>query len=197
MAAVLCGLPSAVMAEECPVDAETLEIFAETGEVPVHFKVIGAEAMVSGTITNALPCKLARLIRDHPQVETLVFRHMPGSVAEADNLRAGRLLRAAGLNTRVKGDSDIASGAVTLFLAGVKREGAPGARLGVHTWYYTYGQAGSDYTPSAAEHRDYLDYYAMLGRSAAFYWFSLKAATPEEMHYLNSDELDHYGIFTE
>ncbi|MEO0999868.1 MAG: alpha/beta hydrolase [Pseudomonadota bacterium] len=184
-------------AQDCPVSPAILDEFAMTGDEPIRFKVIGREAMVWGTITDAFPCKLRRLLSQHPDLETLVLRKMPGSVAETRNLEAGRFLRASGLNTRLKNDSDIASGATTLFLAGVEREGAREARIGVHSWAYGDATTARDYRADSAVHDGYLSFFEALGRSPDFYWFTIKAAGADEMHYMRPAELKRFEFFTD
>ena len=121
------------------------------------------------------------------------MQEVPGSIDDEANLAAARLVRSYGLKTLVPTDGLIASGGVDFFLAGVERIVEPNAMLGVHSW------AGDDFTGAELsrdnpEHRLYLDYYAEMGIPAEFYWFTLKAAPAEDIHFMTPEEIAQYKI---
>lgn len=96
--------------------------------------VEGNEALLSGTLGSMTYEQVKNLIANHPEVKTITFTEVEGSVNDEANMHTGQIIREAGLNTRLLPDSEIASGGVDLFCAGVKRLIADGAKLGVHSW---------------------------------------------------------------
>jgi hypothetical protein len=67
----------------------------------------------------------------------------------------------------------VGSGAVELFLAGIRRTAEPSAEFAVHSWEDESGREAKDYPLDAPENRAYLDYYEAIGMTApeaqAFY----------------------------
>jgi len=87
----------------------------------------------------------------------------------------------------------IESGAVDLFLAGVRRSVANGATVGVHSWADGFGE-GSSYPRDAPEHRALAQYTRDMLGSDAFYWFSLNAAPSDQIYRMNRREMQKYGV---
>lgn len=154
--------------------------------------------VASGVIDGSTPRILRAAFAANPDIRELVLWSVPGSVDDTANLEAGRLVRARGLTTIVPQGGLVASGGTDLFLAGVRREIGPGACLGVHSWVSGLfgGKDGRDLPRDDPEHYDYLDYYAELGVDPAFYWFTLDAASSEEIHWMNNAELQRFGMST-
>lgn len=149
-----------------------------------------------GEIDSATPARIRSLLHDHPEVDTLVLADVPGSVDDHANVRAARLVRAAGLTTRVPPGGEVASGGVDLFLAGRARRAAPDARLGVHSW--SDGRIdGADVPPDDPQHALYLELYEELGIPTAFYWFTLTAAPADDIHWMTPAELERFGVLTD
>jgi len=131
------------------------------------FRVVGpTRAVLVGTTNTATPAQFAALLRAYPQLETLDLVEAPGTENDRANLAVGRMIREAGLTTRVPRGGSVRSGAVELFLAGARREVEDGARFAVHSWRDNRGREASDFPEGAPEHRYYLDYYREMGMSA-------------------------------
>ncbi|MEM9132166.1 MAG: hypothetical protein AAF962_05755 [Actinomycetota bacterium] len=160
------------------------------------FAVEGSEAFMSGVIASSTPAAVRELIAEHPEVTTIVMVDVPGSADDVANLEAARLVREAGLDTHVPADGEIASGGVDFYLAGVERTFADGAVFGVHSWATVDGTEGIDVPRDDPQHRLYLDYYAEVGISDDFYWFTLEAAPAAGIHDMTADELARYGFAT-
>ena len=163
---------------------------------PATFTVDGSKATMIGDIDSNMPKRVRELHESYPEVTTIVMQEVPGSIDDKANLAAARLVRRYELNTLVPADGLIASGGVDFFLAGVERIVEPNAMLGVHSW------AGDDFTGEELprdnpEHRLYLDYYAEMGIPAEFYWFTLKAAPAEDIHFMTPEEIAQYKITTQ
>ena len=135
---------------------------------------------------------------NHKNVKTIVLTQVDGSINDAVNMHTGRILREAGLNTKVLEDSDIASGGVDLFCAGKKRFIAKGAKLGVHSW--SGDNINADELPkNHPAHQYQLAYFTqMLGkkRGTDFYFYTLTSAPPESIHYMSEEELKNWKLKT-
>ncbi|MEM7309278.1 MAG: hypothetical protein AAF682_21515 [Planctomycetota bacterium] len=199
--------------EELNVEAEGV-IEAATGEdIPVHatlnealmgagsskLEVRGEEALLSGTLGTVSYDQFKRLVREHPEVTTVTLLDCPGSVNDAVNMHTGRLLREAGLTTRVLADSVIASGAVDLFCMGKERVVTRGAQLGVHSWSAGPFTA-ADLPQNHPAHQYQLAYFRRaLGAEvgAEFYFFTLTSAPFDGVHFMSEEQLLRYGVATE
>ena len=160
------------------------------------FEVTGELAIMQGVIGATTPSSVLELAFMNPEVRTIVLTNMPGSMDDVANMRAGRYIRQLGLNTHVPADSEVASGATDLFLAGRHRSCEPGARFGIHSW----GGGPVVATDLPRDHEDhllYLDYYEEMGIPAEFYWRTLSAAPAEGIHWMTEEELERFGFFTD
>jgi hypothetical protein len=138
------------------------------------FQVIDATRAALDGVTDArTPAQFAAMLRDHPGLAVLEMRDCPGTEDDLANLRLGRMIRAAGLQTHVPDGGSVRSGAVELFLAGVTRRIDDGAEFAVHAWIDETGLQAADYSANAPENRRYLAYYREMGMvegdAAAFY----------------------------
>lgn len=159
------------------------------------FEVKGDAAVMTGVIDNKIGAKLETLLERHPGVRTIIMRHVEGSVDDEANLKAASMVRAQGLNTLIPADGLVASGGTDFFLAGARRTVEAGAMIGVHSWS---GPAieGADLPRDHPEHQPYLSYYRAMGIPTEFYWYTLRAAPSDEMHWMSQDEQRRYRIAT-
>ena len=130
------------------------------------FRVIDpTRAALVGVTDARTPAQFDALLRAFPQMRTLDLVEAPGTENDRANLAVGRMIREAGLTTRVPRGGSVRSGAVELFLAGERREVEDGARFAVHSWRDNRGREADDFAQGAPEHRYYLDYYREMGMS--------------------------------
>ncbi len=164
------------------------------------FALDGNRAVMSGEVGAGTLEQVAHLVNWHPEVDTLVLAGVPGSVDDEAMRSIGRLVREVGLRTEVPPDGFVASGGVDLFAAGVERTVGEGATLAVHAWEdVAAGVAADDIPPGDARHRPYLDYLSeMLGDVAGpdFYFFTINAAGPDDLHLLSDAEIERYELAT-
>lgn len=165
------------------------------GCASLSFEVDGSTAIATGNLNGRSPDTVRQLLQDHPDLEVVVLQDMPGSVDDVAALEAARVLREAQLTTRVPSDGEIASGGVDFFLAGVVREVEDGGLVGVHSWSGG-GQEGHELPRDHPEHELYLDYYAEMGITEDFYWFTLDAAEARDIHWMTREELETYELVT-
>ncbi|GAA4044378.1 alpha/beta hydrolase [Parerythrobacter jejuensis] len=138
------------------------------------FRVIDRNrAALVGVTGPATPAQFRAMLRDYPELARLDLIECPGTDDDRANLAVGRMIRAAGLETRVPTGGSVRSGAVELFLAGKTRTIEDGAEFAVHSWLDDRGFEADDYAADSPEHRTYLAYYQDMGMAAdqarAFY----------------------------
>lgn len=159
------------------------------------FKVRGKNMFLAGEINTKTPKTIKKAILDNPQVTTLVLTQMPGSLDDEALFPFAEWVRRRGLNTHLRSTSEIASGAVDLFLAGKDRTMEKGARIGVHSWGDGNKQA-SDYPLQHGNHQMNADYITRMLGSDGFYWFTIYAAPADSVHWMNEVEIDKFELLT-
>lgn len=163
----------------------------------VDFEVSGNFAIMSGVIDSDIKEKLEKLLNQHPQITTIIMQEVEGSVDDDANLEAARMVRKRGLNTLVPSDGVIASGGTDFFLAGVKRTVQSGAMIGVHSWAGDDVENAIDLPKDHPEHKRYLEYYKEMNIPSEFYWYTLKSAPSDDIHWMTPFEQQKYMIATE
>jgi hypothetical protein len=114
-------------------------------------------------VDSDTPAEFAAMLAAHPGIARLVMRECPGSIDEHANLALARAVRRAGLETHVPRGGSVRSGAVELWLAGVRRTADEGAEFGVHSWRDEDGREARDYAASDPVHGEYLGFYREMG----------------------------------
>lgn len=122
---------------------------------------------IVGSTDGSSPGHFDAMMRDYPALKTLEMVEAPGTSNDIANLAVGRRIRAHGLSTHVPSHGSVRSGAVELFLAGVRQSVEPGAWFAVHSWIDNHGREPDDYGPDHPANRLYLDYYVEMGMSEA------------------------------
>lgn len=160
------------------------------------FSVIDAATVrMAGDVTSATPRQFAAMLAAHPGLKRIEMVDCPGSLDEEANLILARAIRRAGMETMVPSGGSVRSGAVELWLAGVKRSAAPDAEFGVHSWADEYGREANDYPANDPVHAEYLGYYREMGmddaKARAFY--EMTNATPfDDVRYLTRDDMTRF-----
>lgn len=161
-------------------------------------EIIGNEVYLNGTLGTRGYAQFRDLIKNHPEVTTIVLQNVPGSINDAVNMHTGRIIREAGLNTKVLADSQISSGGVDLFCAGTERIVTKGARLGIHSWGGE-GISADDVAKDHPAHQYQLAYFTMcLGKEKGplFYFKTLEAAPAGDMHWMSDAEIKQWTVST-
>ncbi|MGE3693272.1 MAG: alpha/beta hydrolase [Novosphingobium sp.] len=132
------------------------------------FRVLDAThaALVDATDTRS-PAQFSAMLRAWPGIRTLEMIECPGTDDDRANLRVGVMIHDLGIATHVPDGGSVRSGAVELFLAGVRRTADSGAEFAVHSWADEFGLEPKDYAPNAPENKVYLDYYRRMGMNDA------------------------------
>lgn len=161
------------------------------------FRVIDATraALVDATDT-ATPRAFAQMLIAFPALRTIEMIECPGTSDDTANLRLGRMIRRAGLDTYIPDDGSVRSGAVELFLAGKHRRAESGAQFAVHSWQDSDGFEPSDVAENDPVNLAYLAYYREMGLSdeqAKAFYAMTNAVPNDEALWLNVGEFARYA----
>ena len=163
------------------------------------FRVIDASrvALIDATDT-ATPRQFAQMLIAFPGLRTIEMIECPGTSDDTANLRLGRMIRRAGLDTYVPEGGSVRSGAVELFLAGKHRRADSGAQFAVHSWQDSDGFEPSDVAENDPVNLAYLAYYREMGlseRQARAFYAMTNAVPHEEALWLSVAEFAQYAPF--
>ena len=161
-----------------------------------NFEVKGDELWMNGTINSKTLDQFNEVMEANPEITTLVEEVVPGSVDDDTMIELAYEVRRLGLNTRLLATSEIDSGGVDLFLAGVERTMQDGAHIGVHSWSDGFKDA-IDYPRDAPEHEANRKYIEDMLGSDEFYWFTIEAAPADGIHAMTNAEIVQFGLLTE
>jgi hypothetical protein len=146
----------------------------------VGFAVVNERLLMHGRIASRTLDEFREVMRQNPQITTIVMQEMEGARDDAPVAALGRELRVRGLTTALQSDSYIVGGAVLLFLAGTDRRMVEGARIGLSNW--------------SKVDRAYVE--EMLG-SDGFYQFALQVGATDRIHEMTAQEIAQHGLLTE
>ena len=174
-------------------DAADLPAIATYGP----FRVLdgGRAALVDATDTTT-PRQFAQMLIAFPGLRTIEMVECPGTSDDTANLRLGRMIRRAGLDTYVPQGGSVRSGAVELFLAGRHRHAESGAQFAVHSWQDSDGFEPSDVADNDPVNLAYLAYYREMGLSdgqAKAFYAMTNAVPHDEALWLSKDEFARYA----
>ena len=116
---------------------ETAAILALNRAKVTDLKVEGDKLYVMDLLNSKTFGQMQEIISANPQVDTLVFTAMPGSIDDEVTFKMGRWIRSKELNTHLTAQSVIASGAVDLFVSGSNGPWKMGQKL-----VFTAGMTG-------------------------------------------------------
>ena len=194
-------------------DLDRRVVVAEAGDTPqelkqslqkdraasrnAHFVILGTDAYMSGTLDSDAPELVDRLLAHEPRVRRIIMINVPGTVDSSNSLVAARKIYDAKVATVVPRGGEIVSGGVDFFAAGTPHIVEEGAKVGVHSWAYYWFDILPDSGASKRNakdplHLEYINFYNTVDVDESFYWFTLRAAPPTELHYMTPEEIDKY-----
>ncbi|MGB0907186.1 MAG: hypothetical protein ACPGVT_06810 [Maricaulaceae bacterium] len=168
----------------------------------LKFKVRGNVAYGYGFTDSNSASLVTKLLRDNPEVDTLVLKKMSGTQDADTNLKLARHIRRNHLKTHLDKNSYIASGAVDLFIAGVERTMECGALIGVHSWSISgrkIGQLAISPKDMGVDRRQGLHerFLRDMGVDPDFYVYTREAAEPEDIYFVPPDDVERFGLLTQ
>lgn len=164
--------------------------------VHARFDVRGSRLIMNESITAQTPARFDAVIAANPGIRTLVLQDVPGSTDDDALFALGYRVRKLGLATHVTATSEVHSGGVDLFIAGVRRTMEPGARFGVHSWTDGVSEA-TDYPTTSLQHFKSRKYVRKMLGDESFYWFTINAAPADGIHLLSPREIRRFGLLTQ
>jgi hypothetical protein len=130
------------------------------------FRVVDSQTVeMHGVVDGSTPARFAAMYAAYPGLRTLRMIECPGSEDDEANLALARMVRAARIETVVPAGGSVRSGAVELFLAGVRRQADSRAEFAVHSWRDELGREADDLAQDDPIHREYLEFYREMGLS--------------------------------
>lgn len=156
-------------------------------------------AHLSGILGTRTYVQIQELIQSKPEIKTIVFDEVQGSMNDSINVHTGRLIRNSGLNTRITAEGMIASGGVDLFTSGNERILEEGAKVGVHSWCCVDDLTADKLPKDHDGHRSQLEYFTFTLKDLGsdFYFYTLQAAPFEDVHWMSVEDIKKYQVATE
>ncbi len=152
---------------------------------------------MDGLINSKTPKQFKKIFSKYPNIDTLVMKEVEGSVDDEANLEVAEWVSKKELTFVLQPKSIIASGGTDFFLAGKTRIIYRGAKVGVHSWAGE-DKVATDFPKGDEVHQPYIDYYTALGWSKKeaekFYYFTINAASADDIYWMSEDELKEYHI---
>ncbi len=169
----------------------------------------GLTATVKGGIVDATLQDFRKMLKEYPNLKTLNMVDVPGSSVSGDKntdsaLDLGREVYKNNINTHLVDDGFVASGGTDLLASGKKVSVGKNPEIGVHSW-----GGGFDGNPDGTawdikddenhiEHQKYLRYFEDIGfskqKAKDFYFFTIRSAKAEDVHYMTREEINKYLI---
>ncbi len=177
------------------VGCEPIVITAMNLVEVTKFSVEGDRLVMNGEINSKTYGQFETIMAENPQIKVLVEQDVPGSLDDDTMIRLAYRVRELGLNTHLQADSQIYSGGVDLFLAGVQRTMQSGAVIGVHSWSDGVREA-ADYPRDAPEHEQNRKYIEDMLGGDEFYWFTIYAAPADDILVMTGEQIVEYGLVT-
>jgi len=160
------------------------------------FEVEGETLHMNGEINSQTLRQFEEIFAVNPDINLLVEGVVEGSMDDDTMIALAYRIRELGLSTHLTANSQIYSGGVDLFLAGVNRTMVSGAKIGVHSWSDGSKQA-SDYPKGSPEHEQNRKYIEDMLGDDAFYWFTIYAAPADDIMLMSNEEIAQYGLLTD
>jgi hypothetical protein len=155
----------------------------------------GSSLILTGVIDAETAPSLSAALRTNPEVNRLILDSIPGSADDEASLsKLAKLVRNSGVTTHVPSHGMVASGGTDMVVMGKTRRIDTGACIGVHTWAAGWSETGADLARDDPKHDLYLDFYRDMGIDPAFYWFTLDAAGPDNVHWMSAAEINRFGL---
>jgi len=154
-------------------------------------EIKGDKAFVNGVLGVLFYDLFKETLEQHPEIKTVVLIDIPGSLNDEWNVKSCLLLYEKGLNTELLSTSEVDSGGVDLFVSGRKLTIAEGAKIGVHSWAGGK-KIATDFPKDHKAHNMFLELYENVNIDPSFYWFTIEAASADDIHYMTKEEIEKY-----
>ena len=167
------------------------------------FKILPGDTTLemNGVIGSSSLNDFNTLYTSFPTVTTINIKDCDGSMDDETNLQLSTRVHQLGINIHLLENGLIASGGVDFFLAGIQRTKGNNTRVGVHSWSDGNGTQATDFAIGHAYHLPYINYYVSVGFTQQlaedFYYYTINAATADNIHWMTDAEISTYNILTQ
>ncbi|NQY28558.1 MAG: alpha/beta hydrolase [Flavobacteriaceae bacterium] len=167
------------------------------------FKILHGDTTLemNGVIGSSSLNDFNTLYTSFPTVTTINIKDCDGSMDDETNLQLSTRVHQLGINIHLLENGLIASGGVDFFLAGIQRTKGNNTRVGVHSWSDGNGTQATDFAIGHAYHLPYINYYISVGFTQQlaedFYYYTINAATADNIHWMTDAEISTYNILTQ
>lgn len=158
---------------------------------PATITIKGDKLFVEGIVGKLFYKEFKKALDENSQLKTIVLKEIPGSINDAWNSKSCQLLHEKGLTTELLENSVVESGGTDLFVSGKQLIIADGAKIGVHAWAGA-GKPATSYPRDHPQHKLFLELYPKVNVDTSFYWFTLRAAPADTIHFMTPEEIDTY-----
>jgi hypothetical protein len=162
------------------------------GAGATEFRLDGPVLHISGPVTGASAERLQRLLEQNPGIEVVSLGAIPGADDVSWVAGMGRLIRAAGLETRVVGP--VVNDGIFLFLGGTVRS-VDGGSLILQS-DAVQRQAGVATDASVAADADRQGFVAAMLGGAEFADFMAETRAAQDTYVLTGDDIARFGLET-
>jgi len=163
--------------------------------------ILGLErkvAVFDGTIDAESQANLEEMLELYSSVEEIQFENVTGIGTSTNAFAMADLIRSNNINTSVTESGEISQLATYVFLGGEKRTRQGNGKIGVSSWLTNDGTEASSLDEDNAAHEPYIEFLMTKGFSEsdakAFYFFTLNAASSSGNYFLNTDEIQNFGL---
>lgn len=165
------------------------------------FKVLddGMTIEMNGAITSRINQDFENMVAAFPNAKKIIMKDCPGSDDDETNLIVSKKMHDNDFEFHLTATSIIASGAVDMYVGGVRRTREAGSQIGVHYWGSEPGEPiATEYPRGHEVHLPYINYYQSVGFSQQeaedFYYFTIEAAPAEDIHWMTNEEISTYNV---
>lgn len=155
---------------------------------------------MNGEINRSIVNNFNAMIKAYPKAKKIIMLDCPGSGDDEANLKVSKKMHDLKFEFHLTANSEIASGAVDMYLAGVKRTLEKGSKIGVHSWAGDNKEA-TDFPRGHKFHLEYINYYTSVGfnqkEAEDFYYFTINAASADDIHWMTEEEITRYKMTKE
>ena len=155
---------------------------------------------MDGVINSKSLNNFNKLVAKYPNVATIQIVNCDGSSDDETNLKLSKLVHNRKIEIHLNDNGLIASGGVDFFLAGTKRTKGENTKVGVHSWGGD-NVVATDFPKGHHYHLPYIEYYQSIGftqkMAEDFYYFTIHAASADDIHWMTDQEIDQYQILTD
>lgn len=154
---------------------------------------------MNGEIDSNIINSFKQLRSAFPDAKRIVMLNCPGSTDDWANLEVSKQMHNLGYHFHLTATSKIASGAVDMYVGGIKRTREIGSQIGVHSWGNDPGEPeATSYPPGHQVHLQYINYYVSVGftqrEAEEFYYFTINVAPAESIHWMTETEISQFKI---